>query len=161
MSEETPNATILLVEDHDDLAATIGAFLEDSGFAMDYAADGSIALASEAKPKQVFEYRGADREFVLEQAITTDFALVHALRGDRHGNLVFDKSARNFSPLAAMAGAVCVAEVEELVEPGELDPDAVHLPGIYVDRLVVVGTDVEKRIEKRTVRQLDETAEGN
>ncbi len=139
----------------------VGTQVSEGGLPQRYAADGSIALASEAKPKQVFEYRGADREFVLEQAITTDFALVHALRGDRHGNLVFDKSARNFSPLAAMAGAVCVAEVEELVEPGELDPDAVHLPGIYVDRLVVVGTDVEKRIEKRTVRQLDETAEGN
>ncbi|BDZ65943.1 CoA transferase subunit A [Agromyces mangrovi Wang et al. 2018] len=138
----------------------VGTQVSEGGLPQRYAADGSIALASEPKPKQVFEYRGADREFVLEQAITTDFALVHALRGDRHGNLVFDKSARNFSPLAAMAGAVCVAEVEELVEPGELDPDAVHLPGIYVDRLVVVGTDVEKRIEKRTVRQT-ETAEGN
>ncbi|GLI25941.1 succinyl-CoA--3-ketoacid-CoA transferase [Agromyces rhizosphaerae] len=138
----------------------VGTQVSEGGLPQRYAADGSIALASEAKPKQVFEYRGADREFVLETAITTDFALVHALRGDRHGNLVFDKSARNFSPLAAMAGAVCVAEVEELVEPGELDPDAVHLPGIYVDRLVVVGTDVEKRIEKRTVRQT-ETAEGN
>ncbi|WP_353809402.1 CoA transferase subunit A [Agromyces sp. SYSU T00194] len=137
----------------------VGTQVSEGGLPQRYAADGSIAIASEAKPKQVFEYRGADREFVLETAITTDFALVHALRGDRHGNLVFDKSARNFSPLAAMAGAVCVAEVEELVEPGELDPDAVHLPGIYVDRLVVVGTDVEKRIEKRTVRPTDQTAE--
>jgi len=78
---------------------------------------------------------------------------VHALRGDRFGNLVFDKSARNFSPLAAMAGAVCIAQVEELVEPGELDPDTIHLPGIYVDRVVVVGSDIEKRIERRTVKE--------
>ena len=102
---------------------------------------------------QTFEVAGEPREFVLEEAITTDFALVHALKGDRYGNLVFDKSARNFSPLAAMAGRVCIAQVEELVEPGELDPDAVHLPGIYVDRIVVVGTDIEKRIERRTVRE--------
>ena len=97
---------------------------------------------------------------MLEEAITTDFALVHALKGDRHGNLVFDKSARNFSPLAAMAGRICIAQVEELVEPGEIDPDAVHLPGIFVDRIVEVGTGIEKRIERRTVRQ-SETAEGN
>ncbi len=88
---------------------------------------------------------------MLEEAITTDFALVHALKGDRFGNLVFDKSARNFSPLAAMAGRVCIAQVEEIVEAGEIDPDAVHLPGIYVDRIVVVGPDIEKRIERRTV----------
>ena len=102
---------------------------------------------------QTFEFAGEPHEFVLEEAITTDFALVHALKGDRFGNLVFDKSARNFSPLAAMAGRVCIAQVEELVEPGDLDADAVHLPGIYVDRMIVVGTDIEKRIERRTVRE--------
>ena len=116
-------------------------------------ASGSIAVASKPKPVQSFTVRGEAHEFVLEEAITTDFALVHALKGDRHGNLVFDKSARNFSPLAAMAGRVCIAQVEELVEPGDLDPDAVHLPGIYVDRMIVVGTDIEKRIERRTVRE--------
>ena len=94
---------------------------------------------------------------MLEEAITTDFALVHALKGDRHGNLVFDKSARNFSPLAAMAGRVCIAQVEELVEPGEIDADAVHLPGIFVDRIVEVGTGIEKRIERRTVREAELT----
>ena len=102
---------------------------------------------------QTFTVRGEEHEFVLEEAITTDFALVHALTGDRHGNLVFDKSARNFSPLAAMAGRVCIAQVEELVEPGEIDPDQVHLPGIFVDRIVEVGSDIEKRIERRTVRE--------
>ena len=88
---------------------------------------------------------------MLEEAIVTDYALVHALKGDRHGNLVFNKAARNFNPLAAMAGRVCIAQVEELVEPGELDPDQVHLPGIYVHRIVEVGPDIEKRIERRTV----------
>jgi 3-oxoacid CoA-transferase subunit A len=95
------------------------------------------------------------REHVLEEAIVTDFALVHALRGDRHGNLIFNKAARNFNPLAAMAGRVCIAQVEELVEPGDLDPDLVHLPGVYVHRIVEVGTD----IERRTIRTTD--AEGN
>jgi 3-oxoacid CoA-transferase subunit A len=102
---------------------------------------------------QSFVVGGVEREFVLEEAITTDFALVHAKTADRHGNLVFSRSARNFSPLAAMAGRVCIAQVEYLVEPGELDPDAVHLPGVYVDRIVVVGDQVEKRIERRTVTQ--------
>ncbi|BDZ53567.1 CoA transferase subunit A [Agromyces marinus] len=139
----------------------VGTQVAEGGLPRRYATDGSIAVASEPKPVQTFTMRGQEHEFVLEEAITTDFALVHALKGDRHGNLVFDKSARNFSPLCAMAGRVCIAEVEELVEPGELDPDAVHLPGIFVDRVVEVGRDVEKRIERRTVRQATETTEGN
>jgi 3-oxoacid CoA-transferase subunit A len=78
---------------------------------------------------------------------------VRAARGDRHGNLVFNKSSRNFNPLAAMAGRVTIAEVEELVEPGEIDPDAVHLPGIFVQRVVALTTEQAnaKMIEKRTV----------
>jgi 3-oxoacid CoA-transferase subunit A len=131
----------------------VGTQVAEGGLPRRYHPDGSIAIASPVKPVQSFEVRGQQRDFVLEEAITTDFALVHALRGDRYGNLVFDKSARNFSPLAAMAGAVCIAQVEELAEPGGLDPDSVHLPGIYVDRIVVVGTDIEKRIERRTVRE--------
>ena len=99
-----------------------------------------------------FAVHGDEREFVLEEAITTDFALVHAALGDRHGNLVFNKAARNFNPLAAMTGRVCIAQVEELVEPGEIDPDHVHLPGVYVHRIIEVGSDIEKRIERRTVR---------
>ncbi|MEV1130880.1 CoA transferase subunit A [Agromyces sp. NPDC049794] len=129
----------------------VGTQVAEGGLPRRYNADGSIAVASPAKPVQMFDVAGESREFVLEEAITTDFSLVHALRGDRYGNLVFEKSARNFSPLAAMAGRVCIAQVEELVEPGDLDPDSVHLPGIYVDRIVVVGTDIEKRIERRTV----------
>ena len=131
----------------------VGTQVAEGGLPRRYHADGSIAIASPAKPVQSFTVRGEQQDFVLEEAITTDFALVHALRGDRFGNLVFDKSARNFSPLAAMAGAVCIAQVEELVEPGELDPDTIHLPGIYVDRVVVVGSDIEKRIERRTVKE--------
>ena len=91
---------------------------------------------------------------MLEQAIVADFGLVRAWKGDRHGNLVFRDSARNFNPLAAMCGRVTIAEVEELVEPGELDPDDVHMPGVYVQRVVALTPEqaADKRIEKRTVR---------
>ncbi|WP_420807815.1 CoA transferase subunit A [Antribacter gilvus] len=126
----------------------VGTQVAEGGLPQRYDGAGGIAVAS--SPKEVRSFGGA--EYVLEEAISTDFALVHAEKGDRHGNLVFNKSARNFSPLAAMAGRLCIAQVEELVEPGELDPDQVHLPGVYVHRVVEVGRDVEKRIERRTVR---------
>lgn len=134
----------------------VGTQVAEGGLPRRYNADGSVAVASSPKPVETFTVRGEDREFVLEEAITTDFALVHAARGDRYGNLVFSQSARNFSPLAAMAGRVCIAQVEELVEPGDLDPDSVHLPGVFVDRIVEVGRGIEKRIERRTVRQAGE-----
>jgi 3-oxoacid CoA-transferase subunit A len=102
-----------------------------------------------ASGKETREFNG--RPMVLEHAITGDFALVKAYKGDRHGNLIFRKAARNFNPLCAMAGKVCIAEVEELVEPGEIEPDLVHTPGIFVHR-VVVGERFEKRIEQRTTR---------
>jgi 3-oxoacid CoA-transferase subunit A len=97
---------------------------------------------------------------VLEHAIRADWALVRAAKGDRHGNLVFEKSARNFNPLAAMSGRITIAEVDELFEPGELDPDQIHLPGIYVDRVVLLSPEesAERPIEKTTVRT---RAEGN
>ncbi len=97
---------------------------------------------------------GKRREFVLERAIVADYALVRAEQGDRHGNLVFHESARNFNPLAAMAGRITIAEVEELVEPGELDPDHIHLPGIFVQRVLALTPEQAqtKRIERRTVR---------
>lgn len=130
--------------------AGVGSQVADGGLPWRYAADGSVALFSPAK--EVREFDG--QEYVLERSIRTDFALVRAWRGDRHGNLVFNKSSRNFNPLAAMAGRITVAEVEELVEPGEIDPDAVHLPGVFVQRVVVLTPDqaAEKKIEKRTVR---------
>lgn len=131
----------------------VGTQVAEGGLPRKYAPDGTIAVASAPKDTRTFEVNGHPRDFVLEEAITTDFALVHAAVGDRHGNLVFNKAARNFNPLAAMAGRVCIAQVERLVEPGEIDPDTVHLPGIYVHRIVEVGTDIEKRIERRTVRE--------
>ena len=89
--------------------------------------------------------------YVMETALKADVSLVKAWKADKAGNLVFRKTARNFNPACAMAGKVCIAEVEELVEVGEIDPDHVHLPGIYVDRIVVNATP-EKRIEQRTTR---------
>ncbi|MDP6934915.1 MAG: CoA-transferase, partial [Myxococcota bacterium] len=92
-----------------------------------------------------------DRTYLLEEALTGDFAFVKAWRGDTHGNLVFRKTARNFNPLTAKAARITIAEVEELVPAGEIDPDSIHLPGIYVQR-VVQGQDYQKWIEQRTVR---------
>ena len=131
----------------------VGTQVAEGGLPRRYDGAGGIAIASPQKEVRTFDVNGTAKEFVLEEAITTDFSLVHALKGDRHGNLVFAKSARNFSPLAAMAGRICIAQVEELVEPGEIEPDAVHLPGVYVTRVIEVGSDVEKRIERRTVQK--------
>ncbi|WP_131790693.1 MULTISPECIES: CoA transferase subunit A [unclassified Frankia] len=110
--------------------------------------DGSGGAAKASEPKEVRTFDGV--EYVLEHAIVCDYALVHARYGDRHGNLVYEKSAQNFNPLCAAAGRVTIAEVEEVVEPGDLDPALVHTPGIFVQRVVQVS--VEKRIERRTVR---------
>jgi 3-oxoacid CoA-transferase subunit A len=130
----------------------VGTQVAEGGLPRRYNPDGTVAVASPVKDVRTFDVRGEPRDFVLEEAITTDFALVHAAVGDRHGNLVFNKAARNFNPLAAMAGRICIAQVERLVEPGEIDPDQVHLPGVYVHRIVEVGPDIEKRIERRTIR---------
>lgn len=93
-----------------------------------------------------------DKDYLLEMAFDADFAIVKAWKGDPQGNLVFHETARNFNPLMAMAGKITIAEVEVLVEAGELDPDLVHTPGIYVHR-IFQGTGYEKRIEQRTVRK--------
>jgi 3-oxoacid CoA-transferase subunit A len=123
-----------------------GTAVSDGGLPLKYAADGSVAKAS--PKKEVRELDG--RAYVLERAITGDFALVKAWRGDRHGNLVFRHTAMNFNPMCAQAAKVTIAEVEELVEVGELDPDHVHTPGIFVKR-IYQGERYEKRIERRTV----------
>ncbi|QQQ02363.1 CoA transferase subunit A [Lysobacter enzymogenes] len=102
-----------------------------------------------AEGKETREFDG--HHYVMETALKADVSLVKAWKADKAGNLVFRKTARNFNPACAMAGKVCIVEVEELVEIGQLDPDQVHLPGIYVDRIVVNATP-EKRIEQRTVR---------
>jgi 3-oxoacid CoA-transferase subunit A len=102
-----------------------------------------------AKGKEVREFGG--REYLMELGLTADFAIVNAWKGDRLGNLVYRKTARNFNPLCATAGKICIAEVEHLVEVGELAPDQIHTPGIYVDR-IIQGEHYEKWIEKVTTR---------
>ena len=108
-----------------------------------------------AQGKEVREFNG--KPHILEHALTADFALIKAWKGDRHGNLVFKGTARNFNPLMAMAGRITIAEVEVLVEPGELDPNTIHTSGIFVQR-IFQGTDYEKRIEQRTLRERSEPA---
>ena len=98
--------------------------------------------------KEVREFNG--RQYILEQAIRGDFAIVKGWKADRYGNVVYHHTAQNFNPMAATAGQITVVEVEEIVEPGELDPTQIHTPGIYVDRLI--QGSFEKRIEQRTVR---------
>ncbi len=136
-------------------ATGVGTQIAEGGLPWRYRPDGSVAVAS--PPKEVREFGG--RRYVLEEAIVCDFGLVRAARGDRHGNLVFHESARNFNPLCAMAGRITIAEVEELVEPGELDPDEVHLPGIFVQRVVPVDPAAGKHIERHTVRPRPAVAE--
>jgi 3-oxoacid CoA-transferase subunit A len=127
--------------------AGVGTQVADGGLPLRYGDQGTVVAAS--APKEIREFEG--RTYVLERAIVCDYALVHAHRGDRMGNLMYRRSARNFNPVAASAGRITIAQVEELVEPGVLDPDAVHTPGIYVQRIVPVGP-VDVAIEKHTTR---------
>lgn len=135
-------------------ATGAGTAVSDGGMPLRYAPDGSVAVTSEPKELRPFDSFGKTREYVLERAIRTDYGLVRAAVGDRHGNLRFEKSTRNFNPLAGMAGRVTIAEVDELVEPGVLGPDDIHLPGIYVDRVIVLTPEqsADLPIEKVTVR---------
>ncbi|MEL6941827.1 MAG: CoA transferase subunit A [Bacteroidota bacterium] len=105
-----------------------------------------------AQGKEVRYFNG--KPHILENALRADFAIVKAWKADRYGNLVYKGTARNFNPVMATAGKITIAEVEELVEPGELDPNFIHTPGIFIQR-ILVGKKYEKRIEQRTVRQRD------
>jgi 3-oxoacid CoA-transferase subunit A len=131
--------------------AGVGTQVADGGLPWRYDGAGGIALASPAKETREFD----GRTFVLERGITADFALIRASVADTTGNCQFHASTRNFNPLAAMAGRITIVEAERVVEPGELDPEAIHLPGIFVQRLVALGPDdvAAKRIERRTVRK--------
>ena len=131
-------------------ATGVGTVVSEGGMPWRYAPDGSVSITSPAKQTQVF----GGREYVLEHAIRADYGLVRAAVGDTHGNLVFEKSARNFNPLAAMSGRTTIAEVDVIVAAGTLDPDSIHLPGIYVDRIVQLSPEqaADLPIEKETVR---------
>jgi 3-oxoacid CoA-transferase subunit A len=132
----------------------VGTQVADGGLPWKYDADGNVTKSSPPKEVKEFDTAEGPKAFVLERAIVCDFGLVRAWKGDRHGNLVFRESARNFNPLCAMSGRVTIAEVENLVEPGELEPESVHLPGVFVQRVVPLTREQaeDKRIEKRTVQ---------
>ncbi len=119
--------------------AGIPAFYTPAGYGTEVAAG-----------KEVREFNG--KPHILEEALAADFAIVKAWKGDRFGNLIYNGPARNFNPAMAMAGKITIAEVEEIVEPGELDPNFIHTPGVFVQR-IFQGSNYEKRIEQRTVRQ--------
>ncbi len=142
-------------------ATGVGTQVAEGGLPWRYDDAGNVVVASPPKQTQVFSTPEGDKEYVLEHAIVADFGLVRAWKGDRHGNLVFRDSARNFNPLAAMCGRVTIAEVEELVEPGELDPNDIHTPGVYVQRVVALTPEqaADKRIEKRTVQPASEAVQ--
>jgi 3-oxoacid CoA-transferase subunit A len=123
-----------------------GTAVSEGGLPLKYASDGTVAKMSPKKETREFD----GRTYVLEPAIQGDFAIVKAWKGDRFGNLVYRHTAMNFNPMMAMAGKVTVAEVEEIVEVGELDPGHIHTPGIFVQR-IFKGASFEKRIERRTV----------
>jgi 3-oxoacid CoA-transferase subunit A len=143
-------------------ATGVGTQVADGGLPWKYHADGTVAIASPPKEVRTFPTPEGEKEFVLEQAIVADYGLVRAWKGDRHGNLVFRRSAQNFNPLAAMCGRITIAEVEHLVAPGDIDPDQVHTPGVFVQRVVpLTRHQVEdKGIEKRTVRPWSNDVEG-
>ncbi|MFI2132104.1 CoA transferase subunit A [Lysinibacillus fusiformis] len=113
-----------------------------------YTATGVGTPIAEGKEVKVFD----GKDYILEKGITADFALVKAWKADKLGNLVYRKTSRNFNPLAAMAGKITIAEVEEIVEVGELDPDHIHTPGVFIQR-VLLGESYEKRIERLTVKK--------
>ncbi len=126
----------------------VGTAISEGGLPMLYNGDGTVKKASEKKEVRVFD----GKEYVLETGLTAEYALVKAWKGDRLGNLVYRHTAANFNPMMATAGKVTIAEVEEIVEVGELEPAHIHTPGIFVHR-IFKGEKFEKRIERRTVRK--------
>ncbi len=133
---------------------TLATRLMAGGYGMPaiYTPAGVGTEVAEGKEVRRFKFNGEEKDYLMEYAFEPDFSIVKAWKGDTLGNLIFRMTARNFSPLVAMAGKITVAEVEELVQPGELNPQEIHLPGIYVHR-IFQGEKYEKRIEQRTVRK--------
>ena len=129
----------------------VGTVVAEGGLPWRYGPDGTVAVRSPAKEVRTFSLGGVAREYVLEEAVVTDFALIRAAVADPFGNAVFHAAARNFNPDAAMAGRVTIVEAERVVELGQIDPDAVHLPGAFVQRVVALSPEqaADKRIEKR------------
>jgi 3-oxoacid CoA-transferase subunit A len=135
-------------------ATGVGTQVADGGLPWRYDTSGNVLISSPTKETRTFSTAEGEKPFVLEQAIVCDFGLVRAWKGDRHGNLMYRLAARNFNPMAAMSGKITIAEVEQLVEPGDLDPDQIHTPGVYVHRVLPLTPEqaADKRIERSTVR---------
>jgi 3-oxoacid CoA-transferase subunit A len=133
---------------------TLATRLMAGGYGMPviYTPAGVGTEVAEGKEVRRFKFNGVEKDYLMEYAFEPDFAIVKAWKGDTQGNLVFRLTTRNFSPLVAMAGKITIAEVEHLVQPGELDPDLIHVPGIYVHR-IFQGENYLKRIEQRTIRK--------
>lgn len=125
----------------------VGSMVAEGGLPMRYNKNGDIIKISE--PKEIRVFNGKD--YVLEEALTADVAIIRAQCADPFGNLIFNKTARNFNPIMAMAAKTCIVEVEKMVGLGELNPDHIHLPGVYVKH-IIVGTSFQRWIEQRTVR---------
>jgi len=130
----------------------VGTLVAEGGITWRYGPAGEVLVSSPRKEDRELAFRGGSRTCVLETAIEPDFALVRAWKGDRFGNLVFRGASRNFNPLCALAGQVTIAEVEHLVETGDLDPDEVHVPGVFVQRVVAADPQYPKVIGKLTTR---------
>lgn len=135
-------------------ASGVGTVVAEGGLPWRHDEDGNVLVESPKKETRTFDQFGEDKLYVLEEAIVSDYSVVRAAKGDRFGNLVFEKAERAFSPVVATCGRITIAEVEELVEPGEIDPDEVDIPGIYVHRVILQSPEVaaELPIEKRTTR---------
>lgn len=130
-------------------AAGVGTPVAEGGLPVRYGTDGTVAVASQ--PRRTEQFDG--RSYVLERAVRADVGLVHAAKADPSGNLVFRRSARNLNPLVATASHMTVVEAEEIVASGSLDPDEIHLPGVFVQRIVALPAGTPKHIDRRTVRQ--------
>jgi 3-oxoacid CoA-transferase subunit A len=139
----------------------VGTLVADGGLPWKYDAAGNVEVASPPKEVREFTLGGRTRPFVLEEGIATDFAFIRAAKADRFGNAVFHAAARNFNPPAAMSGRVTVLEAEQVVEPGEIAPDDVHLPGVFVQRVVALTPEqaADKSIEKRTTTPYPDSVE--
>ncbi len=136
-------------------ASGVGTQVADGGLPWRYDSEGNVVVSSPPRPTAVFIVDGVQRAYVLEQAFYADYGIVRAAKADRHGNLVFNKAARNFNPLCAMAARIAIVEAEEIVEVGAIDPDHVHLPGVFVHRVVALTPEqvADKTIEKATTRE--------
>ncbi|MHA2788590.1 CoA transferase subunit A [Corynebacterium sp. S7] len=138
--------------------AGAGTLVAEGGLPLRYDENGNPSVLSEPKPTAKFDVFGEETEYVLEKALVPDFSLVRAAKADKFGNVQFHRAARNFNPVVAMAGQITIVEAEEIVDVGALDPDEIHLPGIFVHRVVPLTPEqaADKRIEKLVTRQREE-----